>query len=90
MVGVLCGCRAAGVGLDRPEQSGGEGTAAVSMSVSDSGSGSLVAMLLMFVFVSISSGASCMVVGGGVFWESSPSPISAEASSPLYRLAIGV
>ena len=62
------------------------------MSVSNSDSGSLVAMLSMFVFISVSSSASCMVVvvGGGFFGESIPFPIGVEASSPLYRLAIGV
>ena len=83
VVGVLCGCWAAGVGLDRPQRSGGEGTATVSMSVGDSGSESLVVMLAMFVFVGVLSSASCMVVvvRDGFFWESSPFfPIGAEAS----------
>ena len=83
VVGVLCGCRAAGAGLDRHQRSGDEGTATVSTSVGDSGNESLVAMLAMFVFVGVLSGASCMVVvlGGGFFWESSPFfPIGAEAS----------
>ena len=82
--GVLCGCRAVGVGLDRPQRSGGEGTATVSMSVGDSGSESLVVMLVMFVFFGVSSSASCMMVvvgGGGFFGETSPFfPIGAEAS----------
>ena len=60
------------------------------MSVSDSGSRSLVAMFSMFVFVGVLSGASCMVVGAGYFWESSPFPIGIEAFPPLYRLAKGV
>ncbi len=55
VVGVLCGCRAVGVGLDRPQQSGGKGTATVLMSVGDSGSESLVAMLAMFVFIGVLS-----------------------------------
>ncbi len=46
-------------------------------------------MLSMVVFIGVSSGASCMVMGGGFFWESSPFPIGAEASPSLYQLAGG-
>jgi hypothetical protein len=47
------------------------------MSGSNDGGISLVAVLLMFAFVGVLIGASCMVMGGGFFWESSPFPIGA-------------
>ena len=88
-LGFMCGCQTVGVDASRLEQSGGEGTIIVSMSGSDDGSGSLVAVLWMLTFVGVWIGASCMVMGGEFFWESSPFPIGAEASPSLYRLTEG-
>ena len=84
-----CGCQTVGVDASRLERSGGEGTTIVSMSGSDDGSGSLVAVFWMVAFVDVWIGASCMAMGGGFFWESSPFPIGAEASRSLYRLTEG-
>ncbi len=77
LVEVPCGYQTVDVDSSRLERSGGEGTAIVSMSGSDDSGGSLVAVLLMFAFVGVLIGASCMVMGGGFFWESSPFPIGA-------------
>ncbi len=87
--GFLCGCQIGGVDASRLERSGGEGTTIVSMSGCDGGSGSLVAVFWVLAFVGIWIVASCMVMGGGFFWGSSPFPIGAEASPPLYRLTGG-
>ena len=84
-----CGCQTVGVDASRLERSSGEGTTIVLMSGSDDGSGSLGAVLLMLAFVGVWMGASCMVMGGGFLWESSPFPIGAEASPSLYRLTGG-
>ena len=89
LVGFLCGCQTGGVDASRLERSGGEGTTIVSMSVCDDGSGSLVAVFWVLAFVGIWIVASCMVMGGGFLWGSSPFPIGAEASPPLYRLTGG-
>ena len=89
LVGFLCGCQTGGTDASRLEQSGGGGTAIVLMSGSDDGSGSLVAMVWMLAFVGVWIGASCMVMGGGFLWESSPFPIDAEASPSLYQLTEG-
>ena len=77
LVGFPCGYQTGGVDTSRLERSGGRGTAIVSMSGSDDGSGSLVAVFWMLVFVDVWIGASCMAMGGGFFWESSPFPIGA-------------
>jgi len=89
LVGFPCGCQTGGVDASRLERSGGEGISIVSMSGSDNGSGSLVAVFWVLAFVGVWIVASCMVMGGGFLWESSPFPIGAEASPPLYRLTEG-
>jgi hypothetical protein len=47
------------------------------MSESDDGIGSLVVVFWMLAFVDVWIGASCMAMGGGFLWESSPFPIGA-------------
>ena len=89
LVGFPCGCQTGGVDASRLERSSAEGTSIVSMSGSDNGSGSLVAVFLVLAFVGVWIVPSYMVMGGGFFWESSPFPISADASPPLYRLTDG-
>jgi len=89
LVGFPCGCQTGGIDTSRLERSSGEGTTIVSMSGSDDGSGSLVAVFWMLAFVGVWIVASCMVMGGGFLWESSPFPIGAEASPSLYRLTEG-
>ena len=89
LVGFLCGCQTGGVDASRLERSGGEGTTIVSMSGCDDGIGSLVAVFWVLAFVGVWIGASCMVMGGGFLWESSPFPIGVEASPSLYRLTGG-
>ena len=74
VLGFPCGCQTGGADASRLERSGGEGTAIVSMSGSDDGSVSLVAMFWMLAFVGVWIGASCMAMGGGFLWESSPFP----------------
>ncbi len=77
LVGFPCGYQTSGVDASRLERSGGRGTAIVSMNGSDDGSGSLVAVFWVLVSVDVWIGASCMAMGGGFFWESSPFPIGA-------------
>ena len=84
-----CGCQTVGVDASRLERSGGEGTTIVSMSGCDDGSGSLVAVFWVLAFVGVWIVVSCMVMGGGFLWESSPFPIGVEASPSLYRLTGG-
>ena len=77
LVGFPCGYQTGGVDASRLERSGGGGTAIVSMSESDDGIGSLVVVFWMLAFVDVWIGASCMAMGGGFLWESSPFPIGA-------------
>ena len=77
VLGFPCGCQTGGIVASRLERSGGGGTAIVSMSESDDGIGSLVVVFWMLAFVDVWIGASCMAMGGGFLWESSPFPIGA-------------